>query len=395
MNDEILKQYEDVVRGRLRNLATIDVYVSHPRVMLREIGKTFDEITQSDVDNYQNLCKKNRKRNGNALRFYSIRKFFRWAGRKDIKVEQVTRKRDSGKAILDDTEIAKLITTIKELSPKHRAIFYLEFDAIRRPNEIRNLKLEDIYNGKIRYIGKTGQKTVTMTPRLEQAIQEYIKYQRPKGINEEEDKYLFICDYSYKKGCHYADKDFITRIIKEICMYAKVTIPPRETPSNYLIKRTTITYQLQNTTDPKLVQLQAGHEDISQTLQYDRIGQEHLKKHVDNIQHKTENLNTKPDSSRYKNILENLDSPRTNQPKLVVDATENDEDNSSYSFSFSFDNILFRGKRLISFACYKSFTSKLETNVKILFLGYPCVSFAHPLLWRRKLNGYPAKAGGI
>jgi integrase len=301
MNTKILQKYEDFVRGKYKNEQTIDVYISHPRVMLRHLNKQVSEITQKDIDNYIGYCEKIRKRNGNAIRFYSIRKFVEWLGREELFVKQVTRKNPE-KVALDDSEISKLLETVEKLQPKHRMVFYLEFDAIRRPKEIRNLKIKDIYNGKIRYIGKTGQKIVTMTTRLEEAIKDYIENQRLSGVDKDEDKYLLIGDYGKSRGRHYKDNQAITRIIKEVCMYAQVIIPPRETASNYLIKRTTITYQLKLGSDPKLVQLQAGHENLSQTLEYDRISEKHLKNYVGLFQHNSEELKKKTALNQSKNI---------------------------------------------------------------------------------------------
>lgn len=300
MKCKTFEEYEGFVRGNHTSKKTIDVYLSHPKKLLRVLGKTLDEITQKDIDEYRAKYFRECKRNGNAVRFYSIRKCLRWVGRDDLYIDQIT-PNDADKTALPDEEIAKIFLTVKDLKPLHRLVFHLEFDAIMRPRSIRNLKLSDRYQNTIQYRGKTGIRTVTMTPELQKAWDDYVDNQRMKGYGKN-DEYLIISDYGRSRGKRYSTNDGITRIIKEILMWSNVKIPPRESPSNYLIKRTSITYQLKICNDPKIIQIQAGHCDLKQTMKYNTINQNHLNEYVGLLQSKTDDLRKNTGLNKTKNI---------------------------------------------------------------------------------------------
>jgi len=154
MNDKILKEYKGFVCGRHDKNNTRRVYLNNPTVMLKLIDKPLKDITQKDVDKYAEYCYKHRRQNTNAVSFWSINQFFKWANREDIKLPKIVQI-DAGKPALNECDTQKLFDTVENLSPLHRLVFYLEYDAIRRPDEIRTLKKTSRYDDVLRYDGKT------------------------------------------------------------------------------------------------------------------------------------------------------------------------------------------------------------------------------------------------
>lgn len=339
MNTDILQQYQQYVYGRHNNTNTRSVYLTNITKMLEKINKPYNDITQNDIDRYTQIYLETKKKNGNAIRFWAIRKFIRWTGRTDLNIAQV-QPADAGKLALNEKETQKILDIIEKMRPQHRLIFYLEYDTIRRPEEIRKLKIADRYQDILSYDGKTGRKKSFMTERLIRSWDEYIERQRPLPINEEEDRYLLLSDYGQYRGQHLRSKKTISDTIKQICMYAQVEIPQGETPNSYLIKRTTITQHLKDSNDPKIIQLQAGHTNLQTTMKYNRIDDEHMRNYINSWEHKNNHINDKRNIREYKNILETTDTPVDCIDKnigVIAKKEKAEDSNLSYTFSYTTD----------------------------------------------------------
>jgi len=291
-NNVILKEYMDYVRCNHRKLNTRRTYTDHPRLLLKRINKQFDTITQKDLEEYIQWCYDNRGHNGNAIRFWSIRQFLKWANRKDLHIP-IFNPIDAGKRALTTDDFGKIIQTLHNLKPIHRVVGYALIDTIRRPNEIRNIKIKNIQDCKLKYDGKTGIKECTISNRLQKAIQEYIEKERPIPQTPEDDEYLILSDYGQFKGKHPKSRTLVDRIVKEIAMYSKIRLPPEETACSYLLKRTTITEQINMGIPIKYIQLQAGHIKPETTMKYQRPRDEDIKENVDIFEHKSEKINQK------------------------------------------------------------------------------------------------------
>jgi integrase len=291
MNDKILKGYEDFVWGNYEKLNTRRVYIDHPKVMLKRIGKQYNDITQQDINKYVQYCYKNKKHNGNAIRFWSIRKFIKWTKRKDLEIPIVNPK-DAGKQALTRENFDKIIETLPNLRPLHRVIGYAIIHTIRRPSEIKDILIDNIYGDRLHYKGKTGTKYCIISDHLKQAIQDYKNIERPIPKTPEDSKYLILSNYGQWKGKHPKTRQLISRIVKEIAMYSKIEIPPEETACAYLFKRTTITEQLDEY-PAKYVQFQAGHIKPETTMKYQRPRDEDIKKYLTTFEHKSKDIKAK------------------------------------------------------------------------------------------------------
>ncbi len=306
-NDIILQQYWDFVCANYQSKQTREAYTLHPRMMLKWINKNAKELTQKDIDKYTRYCLENKQPNGNYIRFQSIQYFTRWLGKKKIKLPTV-RKIDAGKEALNDKELNKIFDTVETLSPLHRLVFYLEYDAIRRPSEITNIKLNDRYGNVLKYKGKThnriGVKRCKLTQRCLNAWDDYVKYRRPLPFSEKDAKYLILAETNTRKGMRLLSNVMITRVVKELAMMSHIEPPNEEKPNNYLIKRTSITKQLKQCPDPKIIQLQAGHQQITTTMRYNRVSDDDIDDYLKTMEQKVnpalEQLNTQHLTQKHK-----------------------------------------------------------------------------------------------
>jgi integrase len=212
---------------------------------------------------------------------------------------------DVGKQAIDEENTDKLLNTVEKLPPLHRLVFYLEYDAIRRPCEIINLKTTNRYGNLLYYKGKTSQKTgmnyCVMTERLQQAWDDYLK-NRPIPKTPEDNKYLILNEYGQYRGTRLKSRHQLTKIIREIAMYSQINIPNNEHPTNYLIKRTSITRQLKECPDPKIIQLQAGHTELATTMKYNRINEHDIKNYLNNFECKTNVIKRKINTRQRKTL---------------------------------------------------------------------------------------------
>jgi len=288
-NSEILQEYEDFVCGRYSSKATRESLCIHPKVMLRWLDMPANDITQHDLDKFLRYCLETKKPNGNYIRFRCVKVFLEWLG-KEVTVPYV-KKVDAGKQALDDSELEKIFSTIESLTPLHRLVFYLEYDAIRRPSEIRKIKLKDRYGNTLRYNGKSGNvigvKTCRMTQRLLDAWDDYVRYTRPLPVTLEDGEYLLLAQVNTRRGKRLLSNMMVTRIIKEVALHSKIEPPNGENPCNYLIKRTSITKQLKECPDPKIIQMQAGHEELATTMRYNRVRNEDIDKYLTKLEQGT------------------------------------------------------------------------------------------------------------
>lgn len=317
----VLQRYYDYLCGRFSSKNTIRCYYYHPKKLLEHINKPLSEITQDDVSQYVQYCFRAKKRNGNAIRFWSIRKFFEWANI-DLEIPTVS-PCDAGKLSLNRENHERLLSTVETLNAEYRLIFYLLNDAIRRPDEIRTLKIGDLHGDILRYNGKTGIKHCVCSQRLLQAWYDYLKM-RPQPKTKEDESYLFINSYGPFRGKYLRTRSHVSKAVKEICLIANIDVPDGETTNSYLLKRTTITRQLKKCPDPKIIQVQAGHTKLSTTMKYNRINDDDIRNYLETLDDKRNLFKEKRYQDDGKSFLSTGILPQKLNKPL---------ENDSYSFS--------------------------------------------------------------
>lgn len=337
MNDKTILSYEIYLAGKSISEATKTNYLKFPKAFLRYTQKPVDEITQLDIDEYVRYYIRNRKHNGNSIRFRCLKYFFNWL-KKDFDLPMLSI-RETDKAVLNDNQTDILMETVKNMSATHKLIFYLEYDGIRRPNEIRNIEINWRNGDVLYYNGKTHKDHIILTERLMDAWDEYIECERPIPRTVNDSKYLLLSKNRNpcKQGTQLRRTMFITRHIRELVMESDVTVPLGEIPTNYLIKRTSITRQLKLCHDPKIIQLQAGHSSLAITMRYNRISDDDRRAYFHRM---TRVYKKKQDSGLSENercfvLKTSGDLP---QDLNKITGGELKDNNTSFSFSISFFN---------------------------------------------------------
>jgi integrase len=304
MNDTVFEQYKDYVRGRYPKERTRENYIDNPRIMLQWLGKTTIDLTQNDISTYYEYCYKTKKINGNALRFWAIKHYLEWASRIDLRVPKISPV-DAGKQALNEENLNRLHDAVENLSPLYRLVFYLEIDTLRRPSEIREIKINDRYGNILSYEGKTknhhGRQKCVMTDRLLHAWDDYLKVRPPPKYPTDKD-YLILSDYCRHKGKHLTTNTVLTRVIRELSMIAGIDVPFGEHPTNYLIKRTGITRQLKECPDPKIIQIQAGHSNLATTMKYNRVNEKDIENYLRSYEYKNKKTKEKLEPADLINI---------------------------------------------------------------------------------------------
>jgi len=129
----------------------------------------------------------------------------------------------------------------------------------------------------------------------------------------------------------------LSRIIREIVYEANIDVPMGENPTNYLIKRTSITRQLKECPDPKIIQMQAGHSKLATTMRYNRVSDDDRRKYFGSKREGyRKNPHVKiPEVSEDYVLKTTGDLP---QDLNKIKGGELKDNNTSFSFSVSFYN---------------------------------------------------------
>jgi len=341
VTDKAILDYEIYLAGKSISDATRLNYIKFPRRFLDYTKKQANDVTQLDIDEYVRYCIKTKAHNGNATRFRCIRYFFDWL-KKDFTLPMLSI-RETDKAVLTDRQLEILFDTVERMDARHQLVFYLEYDGIRRPREICDLLLNARTDDVLYYNGKTHRDHIIMTDRLMHAWDRYVNYERPLPKTQNDNKYLILnvnkCNGI--KGTHLLTTHPLIRVIREIVYESNITVPMGENPTNYLIKRTSITRQLKACPDPKIIQMQAGHSKLTTTMRYNHVSDDDRRQYFSTLNKDTnkgyrkkpnpEILDTKTDY-----VLKTIgDLP---QDLNKINGGELKDNNTSFSFSVSFFN---------------------------------------------------------
>jgi site-specific recombinase XerD len=338
VKDRTILGYEVYLAGRSISEATRQNYMKFIKTFLGHTQKQACDVTQLDIDEYVRYCIKHRSHNGNGTRFRCIKYFFNWYG-KDFELPMLSM-RETDKAVLTDKQLEILFDTVEQMDARHQLVFYLEYDGIRRPLEICNLLLNARTDDILYYNGKTHKDHIILTDRLMKAWDDYVEYERPLPKTFNDQKYLLLNkSRNGWYGTHLNTIHSLGRIIQEIACRANITIPMGENPTNYLVKRTSITRHLKVCPDPKIIQLQAGHSKLATTMRYNRISDDDRRQFFSKRKGYKKNPHVKIPEEQVDYVLKtSSDLP---QDLNKIKGGELAEGNASFSFSVSFDSIVF------------------------------------------------------
>lgn len=282
MNEELLEEYLQHLRGKYRKKLTVKNYMFYVKKALEWIAKPMKEITKEDLIRWREHLINTYMPNGNARRITSINHFLKWCNREDMKIP-VPKQEMSNKVVLNDKELSDYLEISKE-NPLWHMIALLQIDGLLRPGEFRNLKIQNIDFSDLKlYLDdtKTGNNYIIMSPRLAKAIEDYLPYRNP--LKEYKDYLITVSAGRYKGQRLGEEVPMIADITKKIAV--KAGIKKRVSP--YIVKPSVITSDFNKQVNPRIIQRKARHKNIETTLRYDhtddKMVREHFEKQTLNI----------------------------------------------------------------------------------------------------------------
>jgi integrase/recombinase XerD len=287
MKQEILEQYKRYLLQHYRKVHTWKNYHRFTGYFLNWLmdvkGKTYKQLTKSEMDDYKAFCLQNYKTNGNVGRLSAVNNFVDdFLGKPKLRVK-IPGSVEVNKQVLNNSEITQY--KIAAETPLEKLIVTYQIDGLLRPGEFYKLRISqhDVKNQYL-YIDdtKTGNNRIIFTPHMIEAFNEYLPSRVQPKRKEDEDKLIII-----DKGSHYGlspspDSDFIYRRTKKIGLRTGI----QKSIYPYLIKPSAITDGFNQQTNPKILQRQARHKKIETTLRYDHTSDEMAKEHFNKIQSK-------------------------------------------------------------------------------------------------------------
>jgi len=277
-NKDTLEKYQQYLDLNYRKKTTIQNYYYHVRKFLKWINKPINQVTKDDMLNWRGYLLHTYMKNGNARRVVSANHFTKWLEREDLKIP-VPAQEHSNKIVLSEQELNNYLETSKE-DPFWHVIALFQIDGLLRPSEFSILKISNMdLDNQIFYLDntKTGNNYIILSPRLTQAIKEYLPYREPKP--EFEEYLIIIPNGTYKGKVPKPFGGFINKTTKQIAKKAGIT----KYVAPYIIKPSSITLDFNKQVNPKIIQRKARHRKIETTLRYDHVSDDMVREYFEKM----------------------------------------------------------------------------------------------------------------
>ncbi|WP_417508949.1 site-specific tyrosine recombinase XerD [Methylophaga sp.] len=237
--------------------------------------------TQLDIQRYQSQrLREGRKVRSEARLLSSLRRFYRYLLREDIRDSDPTAQLDSprlGRALPDsltETEVEALLAQPDITDPlglRDRTMLELLYAAGLRVSELVSLQLEQVNlrQGLIRCIGKGNKERLVPIGEIAlDWLQDYLYESRPAILNGQITDDLFPT----RRGKAMTRQAF-WYIIKRYASQASID----KHLSPHTLRHAFATHLLNHGADLRVVQLLLGHSDLSTTQIYTHVAKERLK----------------------------------------------------------------------------------------------------------------------
>jgi len=275
---DLLTKYRQHLDLNYRKKTTILNYYYYVRLFLKWINKPLKDITKDDMLNWRGYLIHTFKKNGNARRVMSVNHFTKWLERTDLKIP-VPGQEHSNKIVLSEQELNEYIETSKT-NPLWHMIALFQIDGLLRPSEFSILKISNMdLDNQTFYLDdtKTGNNYIILSPRLVEAIKNYLICREP--LSGYEDHLVIIPHGTYKGKAPQPFGGFIKKQIKLIAQKAGIT----KYVAPYIIKPSSITCDFNKHVNPKIIQRKARHSKIETTLQYDHVTDEMVREYFEKL----------------------------------------------------------------------------------------------------------------
>jgi site-specific recombinase XerD len=277
---DVLEKYRHYLDLNYRKKTTILNYYYYVRLFLKWINKPLNDVTKEDMLNWKGYLIHTFKKNGNARRVMSVNHFTKWMERSDLKIP-VLGQEHSNKIVLSELELNQYIEVSKE-KPLWHMITLFQIDGLLRPSEFSILKISNMDLGNQTFYlddTKTGNNYIILSPRLVEAIKNYLPCREP--LPESEDFLVILPNGTYKGKAPQPFGGFIKKQTKKIAQKAGIT----KYVAPYIIKPSSITCDFNKQVNPKIIQRKARHSKIETTLQYDHVSDEMIREYFMKQEH--------------------------------------------------------------------------------------------------------------
>ena len=178
--------------------------------------------------------------------------------------------------VLSDRQVGALLAAPggnDRLCRRDRALLEMMYATGTRASEVATLRLEDMHLGE-RYCKCTGkgnkQRIVPIRLRAAEAIDEYLRLQRPELVHGREDPgELFV-----SRGGRALSRVDIWKLVKKYA--ARLGVADRVSP--HTLRHSFATHLLSEGTDLRIIQELLGHANIATTQHYVRVDASRLKR---------------------------------------------------------------------------------------------------------------------
>ena len=288
-NDYLLRQFLIAKQVKGCTKRTLEFYATENRKILRQIGKTVDDITAEDIRYYMALRLRRDKVSkvtvGNEIR--CLGSFFGWLYAEEHirknpmnKIERIKKEKTQKKA-LTEMEIEQLRLAAR--GEREKMILEVLLSTGCRVSELAGMLISDIEDGKLIVHGK-GEKDryVYLNARAELTISVYLRkrkdanpYLLPKGLPAKDMKEMGKCHEWWKNPENVAEGHCSTSTIemttRKIAKRAGV-----EQANPHKFRRTCATLALRRGMPIEQVSKMLGHEQISTTQIYLELTEDDL-----------------------------------------------------------------------------------------------------------------------
>ncbi|OLS30436.1 MAG: putative tyrosine recombinase XerC-like protein [Candidatus Heimdallarchaeota archaeon AB_125] len=302
MNEDILRKYKSYLRQEHGKENTIKAYYDGIKHYSKYVKKPLNETTIKDLRKWKERIVKTYEQNTVRIWLFGVTKFYKWIGKKRIKVSIPAQVRAYRKPFSVE-EKNRFLETAKE-DPLDNLVALGLYDEILRPSELISIRLSDIdFDNHMLYLrdSKIGNTSVPMSPRFEQAVIDYLKV-RDKPKDKFKD-YLIINTMGKNKGGKILSTSIIRRVTKRTALRTGInrTVTPYKT-----IKPSAITLRLNDKVNPRTVQRIARHRDIKTTLIYDHSDDKDALEYLRTQEHQFNDYSKLPNKAKAQILLEKL-----------------------------------------------------------------------------------------
>ena len=297
MNEEIMEEYRQYLRGKYRKSHTRKNYyrfVNDFQKWLGETkGKSIEKLKTEDTQGYRAYCQEQYSVNGNVGRLSALNNFTgKFLGRKDLLIHAPDSE-PANKQVLSREELDNYVAAA-EMSLE-KMVVSLQVDGLLRPAEICELKISNIdFENRKLYLDdtKSGNNYIIMSRSLAGKITDY-KEHRVSPKHEEDADRLIIIDKGNRKRLPPTSSrpDFVYNLTKRLTVRAKI----KRNVYPYLIKPSVITGYFNENVNPKAIQRMARHKYIETTLRYDHTDDMTVKEFLDKRYNKSQEIESGDD----------------------------------------------------------------------------------------------------